>query len=119
MLSIRELEVATRSTSEDVKAIADNVVKMEGSLERQTGAVVNLAETMGLALETLREVLDEQDSIKRRLSALEQDLAELGAETALIIEETDQVSTTWSVSCEAPRYAFLPNLIRSRRWLRP
>ena len=77
MLSIKELEVATRSTSEDVKAIAGNVVKMEGSLERQTGAVLNLAETMGLALETLREVLDEQDSIKRRLSALEQDVTEL------------------------------------------
>lgn len=77
MLSIRELEVATRSTAEDVKAIAGNVVKMEGSLARQTGAVVNLAETMGLALETIREVLDEQDSIKSRLSALEQDMAEL------------------------------------------
>lgn len=77
MLSIRELEVATRSTSDDVKAIAGSVVKMEGSLERQTSAVVNLAQTMELALEALREVLDEQGSIKKRLSALEQDVADL------------------------------------------
>lgn len=72
MMSVKELELATRGTAEDVKAIAASVETMKTSLGRQTDAVVNLATTMELALETLREVLDEQDGIKRRLSALEE-----------------------------------------------
>ena len=79
MMSVKELELATRGTAEDVKAIAASVETMKTSLGRQTDAVVNLATTMELALETLREVLDEQDGIKRRLSALEENAQRITA----------------------------------------
>ena len=86
MMSVKELELATRSTGEDVKRIAASVETMrvavdtmQVSINRQAGAVVNLATTMELALETLREVLDEQDGIKRRLSALEENAQRFAA----------------------------------------
>ena len=77
MLSIRELELVTRSTADDVRAFALASEEMKNSLERQRGAVVNLAETMEQTVDVVREVLGEQESIKKRLSALEQDVADM------------------------------------------
>ena len=77
MLSIRELELVTRSTAEDVRAVGLVWEAMKNSLERQRGAVVNLAGTMEQTVEAIREVLGEQESIKKRLSALEQDVADM------------------------------------------
>lgn len=74
MLSIREIEFVTRSTAEDVIAVGLASEEMKNSLERQRGAVVNLAETMEQTVEAVREVLGEQESIKKRLSALEQEM---------------------------------------------